>query len=57
MRVGPEGSGKSFIRRVSGPVKRAARAAFPGSGISGNLTNKARKMGIALWRFGRESGA
>ena len=31
--------------------------AFPGSGISGNLADKARKMGIPVWRFGPESGA
>ncbi|MEJ1967055.1 MAG: DUF2493 domain-containing protein [Rhizomicrobium sp.] len=30
--------------------------AFPGSGIQGNLCDKARKAGIAVWRFG-ESGA
>jgi hypothetical protein len=26
--------------------------AFPGSGISANLCDKARKLGIAVWRFG-----
>ena len=26
--------------------------AFPGSGITDNLTDKARKMGIPVWRFG-----
>jgi SLOG family YspA-like protein len=31
--------------------------AFPGSGISGNLADKARKMGIPVWRFGSEGGA
>ncbi|MGE5515994.1 MAG: DUF2493 domain-containing protein [Bacteroidota bacterium] len=31
--------------------------AFPGSGISQNLADKARKMGIPVWRFGGESGA
>ena len=30
--------------------------AFPGSGVSANLADKARKMGIAVWRFG-EGGA
>ena len=31
--------------------------AFPGSGISANLADKARKMGIPVWRFGEEGGA
>lgn len=31
--------------------------AFPGSGISENLADKARKMGIPVWRFTAESGA
>jgi hypothetical protein len=31
--------------------------AFPGSGISANLADKARKMGIPVWRFGPEGGA
>ena len=31
--------------------------AFPGSGISANLADKARKMGIPVWRFGAEGGA
>ena len=31
--------------------------AFPGSGISANLTDKARKMGIPVWRFTNTSGA
>ena len=32
--------------------------AFPGSGISRNLADKARKMGIAVWRFDKgQSGA
>jgi hypothetical protein len=30
---------------------------FPGSGISANLADKARKMGIAVWRFSEEGGA
>lgn len=30
---------------------------FPGSGISENLADKARKMGISVWRFTAESGA
>ena len=30
--------------------------AFPGSGISANLCDKARKLGIPVWRFG-EGGA
>ncbi len=29
--------------------------AFPGSGVSQSLADKARKMGIAVWRF--DSGA
>ena len=31
--------------------------AFPGSGISENLADKARKMGIPVWRFVGDSGA
>jgi hypothetical protein len=31
--------------------------AFPGSGISENLADKARKMGIPVWRFSAEGGA
>ena len=31
--------------------------AFPGSGISENLVDKARKMGIPVWKFGSEGGA
>jgi len=31
--------------------------AFPGSGISDNLVDKARKLGIAVWRFSGENGA
>jgi hypothetical protein len=30
--------------------------AFPGSGISQNLADKARKMGIKVWRFGNGEG-
>jgi hypothetical protein len=30
---------------------------FPGSGISANLADKARKMGIPVWRFSEKSGA
>ena len=30
---------------------------FPGSGISANLSDKARKMGIPVWRFSEEGGA
>jgi hypothetical protein len=30
---------------------------FPGSGIVENLADKARKMGIAVWRFGKEGVA
>ena len=30
---------------------------FPGSGISANLADKARKMGIPAWRFSEEGGA
>ncbi len=26
--------------------------AFPGSGITQNLADKARKMGVPVWRFG-----
>ena len=28
--------------------------AFPGSGISANLADKARKLGIPVWRFSDE---
>jgi hypothetical protein len=31
--------------------------AFPGSGISANLADKARKMGIPVWRFSEAGGA
>ncbi|MFD2235290.1 DUF2493 domain-containing protein [Phaeospirillum tilakii] len=31
--------------------------AFPGSGISDNLVDKARKIGIPVWKFGSEGGA
>jgi hypothetical protein len=31
--------------------------AFPGSGISDNLADKARKLGIPVWRFTADSGA
>ncbi len=31
--------------------------AFPGSGISQNLADKARKMGIKVWKFDMEGGA
>jgi hypothetical protein len=30
---------------------------FPGSGISANLADKARKMGVPVWRFSDEGGA
>ena len=30
---------------------------FPGSGISANLADKARKMGIPVWRFSETGGA
>jgi hypothetical protein len=30
---------------------------FPGSGISANLADKARKLGIPVWRFTADSGA
>ena len=26
---------------------------FPGSAISANLADKAKKMGIAVWKFGK----
>jgi hypothetical protein len=29
----------------------AGLVAFPGSGISANLADKARKLGIPVWRF------
>jgi len=28
---------------------------FPGSGISANLADKAKKIGIPVWRFGKPS--
>ena len=31
--------------------------AFPGSGITENLADKARRMGIPVWKFAAESGA
>ncbi len=31
--------------------------AFPGSGISQNFVDKARKMGIAVWKFGNGEGS
>ncbi len=31
--------------------------AFPGSGIAANLADKARKMGIPVWRFGEDGAA
>lgn len=31
--------------------------AFPGSGISENLADKARKMGFPVWRFSGQIGA
>jgi hypothetical protein len=27
--------------------------AFPGSGISANLADKAKKLGIPVWKFGK----
>ena len=30
---------------------------FPGSRISANLADKARRMGIPVWRFSEEGGA
>lgn len=35
----------------------AGLVAFPGSGIAANLVDKARKLGIPVWRFAEESGA
>jgi len=35
----------------------AGLIAFPGSGISANLADKARKMGIPVWRFDPQGGA
>ena len=29
--------------------------AFPGSGISANLADKAKRLGIPVWRFGQRS--
>jgi len=29
---------------------------FPGSGIQDNLADKAKQMGIPVWRFQKESG-
>ena len=31
--------------------------AFPGSGISANLADKARKMAIPVWRFSEDGAA
>ena len=30
---------------------------FPGSGVSANLADKAKKLGIPVWRFGDAGGA
>jgi hypothetical protein len=30
---------------------------FPGSGISANLADKAKKLGIPVWRFGNPAAA
>jgi len=38
-------------------VLPAGLIAFPGSGISANLADKARKLGIPVWRFTEEGGA
>ena len=35
----------------------AGVVAFPGSGIAANLVDKARKLGIPVWRFAGEGGA
>jgi hypothetical protein len=35
----------------------AGVVAFPGTGISANLVDKARKLGIPVWRFAEEGGA
>jgi hypothetical protein len=35
----------------------AGLVAFPGSGISANLADKARKLGIPVWRHSAEGGA
>jgi hypothetical protein len=35
----------------------AGLVAFPGSGISANLADKARKLGIPVWRFATEGAA
>jgi hypothetical protein len=33
-------------------VMPAGIIVFPGSGITGNLADKARRLGIPVWRFG-----
>jgi len=38
-------------------VLPAGLVAFPGSGISANLADKARKLGIPVWRFDAEGAA
>jgi hypothetical protein len=35
----------------------AGLVAFPGSGISANLADKARKLGIPVWRHSAEGAA
>jgi hypothetical protein len=35
----------------------AGLVAFPGSGISANLADKARKLGIPVWQHGTEGAA
>jgi hypothetical protein len=52
--------------RNAAPFKRNDRmlealpigvVAFPGSGISANLADKARKLGIPVWRFSEDGAA
>jgi hypothetical protein len=35
----------------------AGLVAFPGSGISANLADKAKKLGIPVWRHGAQGAA
>jgi len=58
---GPEPSRSSGSNAKAAPFKRndvlpIGVMVFPGTGIQDNLADKARKLGIPVWRFGK-SGA
>ena len=56
-RCGRGSHGCSTVRLRVSWTRRSAHLAFPGSGISANLTDKARKLGIPVWRFAAEGAA